>query len=733
MQIKLLAIFAFVLLFLVVLLLRIVHINLKSGKAYEKQVLSQQNYDSQTLYSRRGEIQDRNGQLLAYSEKVYRLVLDCKAVNEREDAESPTVEVLSEVFGLEPAGIRDRIQDEKTRESQYQVLATEVTQDQKDAYEEYVSTKNRDDLTKEEKKRLSLVTGVYFEEQFIRKYPLGSVASTVVGFSNKLGDGIAGLELYYDSLLTGTDGRVFGYLNEDQEYQKRTIAPDNGYTLQTTLDVNIQQIVEKYIQEFDETYGEDEDNGTAKHGAKDIGVIVMDPDDGSVLTMATNHGYDLNNPQDLTPWYTESEIKSMDDEQVSQALKDTYWDNYCITDGIEPGSTFKPITVSSALECGAIHENSGFTCDGGEMVTDTYIRCDVWPNAHGAETVGDVLKNSCNDGLMAIGMSMGISNFIQYQSLFNFGRKTGIDLPGEIAGIVYDQKGMNEVELSTCTFGQGFTCTMIQEITAFSAVVNGGYYYQPHVVDKVLDENGRVIKNQSGMLLKQPISNHVSELLRGYLETAVLEGTGKKAQVPGYRVGGKTGTAEKIDYTTGRRADGKYLVSFIGAVPINDPEVVIYVVVDEPNVADQAHSTYAQEIFRKIAMEVLPYMGIYPTEEISDTLLAYLGLTREDVTEADTVVLFDAIDSYGTYHTDVRVEDGQIVDASGAVIQGAYIDENRHVIDAYGNDVFTIEDGSDDNPDPKVENPNIASPPTADPGAADDSTVWDGTAVEPEE
>ena len=195
--------------------------------------------------------------------------------------------------------------------------------------------------------------------------------------------------------------------------------------------MNIQEIVEKYIQEFDEEYGTDEDNGTAKHGAKDIGVIAMDPNDGSVLAMATNHSYDLNNPQDLSAWYTESQIKSMTDEEKSKAMKDMLWDNYCITDGIEPGSTFKPITIASALESGAVSEDDSFYCDGGEQVTDTFIRCDVYPGAHGMETLEDVLKNSCNDALMAIGAKMGISDFIKYQSLFNFGSKTGIDLPEE--------------------------------------------------------------------------------------------------------------------------------------------------------------------------------------------------------------------------------------------------------------------------------------------------------------
>lgn len=738
MQIKLLAIFAFVLVLLVFLLMRIVYINLKDGKSYEKQVLSQENYDSRTLYSRRGEIQDRNGQLLAYSEKVYRLVIDCKEINKtttdtkKQDAENATIEILSEQFDLDATELRDLIENEKTKDSQYQVLKTEITQDEKNAYEDYVSPDDdtKASLSKAERTRRSLVNGVWFEEQFIRKYPLNTVASNVVGFSNQVGDGITGLELYYDSLLGGTSGRVFGYLNEDQEYEKKTIAPENGYTLQTTLDVNIQEIVEKYIQEFDEEYGTDEDNGTAKHGAKDIGVIAMDPNDGSVLAMATNHGYDLNNPQDLSAWYTESEVRAMTDEEKSKAMKDVLWDNYCITDGIEPGSTFKPVTIAAALETGAISENDSFYCDGGEQVTDTFIRCDVYPGAHGAETLEDVLKNSCNDALMAIGAKMGIANFIQYQSLFNFGSKTGIDLPEEIAGIVYDQKGMNEVELATCTFGQGFTCTMIQQIAAFCTVVNGGYYYQPHVVEKVLDENGKIIKSSDGMLLKQPISNHVSSLLRQYLEATVSEGTGRMAQVPGYRVGGKTGTAEKIDYTTGTRAAGKYLVSFIGAVPINDPQVVLYVVVDEPNVADQAHSTYAQEIFRKIATEMLPYMGIYQTEEITDELLAYLGLDRSEVTTTDSVVTFDAIDANGNYHTDARVENGQVVDGDGNILSGVTINEQNHVIDAYGNDVFTITDQTAaEDPDPKVDNPNIATPPEQSAAGADAGSVWDGTAL----
>jgi stage V sporulation protein D (sporulation-specific penicillin-binding protein) len=731
MQIKLLAVFAFVLLCLIIIMIRIVYINVHSGNRYAQKVLSQENYDSQTLYSRRGQIEDTNGRVLAYSKKVYNVVLDCSAINADEDYVEPTIEALTAVFDLDSEELRERITSEKTRDSQYQVVLKKITEEEMQAYEDYVSLDSDRELSTEQRKKLQNVTGVWFEDEYIRVYPENSLASNVIGFSNEAGDGIVGLEAYYDSQLQGTNGRVFGYLNENQEYEKKTIAPENGYTLQTTLDVNIQEIVEKYIAEFDETYGEDHDDGTAKHGAKNIGVVVMDPNSGSVLAMATNSSYDLNNPQDLSAWYTESEIKAMTEEEYVEALNDM-WSNFCVSDAFEPGSTFKPITVSSALECGAVTENDGFYCDGGEYITDTEIHCDVYPNAHGAETLGDVLKNSCNDGLMQIGMKMGVSKFIQYQSLFNFGKRTGIDLPNEAYGSVYTKDTMNEVELATCTFGQGLTCTMIQEITAFSAVVNGGYYYQPHVVDKILNENGKVVKDSSNLLLKQTISSDVSELLRSYLETAVEEGTGKSAQVPGYRIGGKTGTAEKIDPETGTRAQGKYLVSFIGAAPINDPEVIIYVIVDEPNVDDQAHSTYAQGVYQKIAMEVLPYMGIYPTEEVSEEELAELGLTTADLGEAP-VTTFQAFDSNGTLYSDARVQDDQVVTADGTVITGAYIDQDGTVYDGYGNAVSSVETTQEaDEIDPKAENPNIATPPIENGDSAGQSTVWDATSVDEE-
>jgi len=393
--------------------------------------------------------------------------------------------------------------------------------------------------------------------------------------------------------------------------------------------------------------------------------------------MSTNHNYDLNEPYDLTNLYSESELKAMSEEDTVEALN-KMWYNYCVSEAFEPGSTFKPVTVSSALECGALTGTESFVCDGEEFVTDTIIKCDnIY--GHGEETLSDAIKNSCNDALMQIGFKMGISNFCKYQRIFNFGSRTGIDLPNENTGILYSENAMHEVELATNSFGQTFTCTMIQELAAFNAVVNGGYYYQPHMVKQVMDAGGGVAKNLEPLLLKQPISAKSSKFVLEAMEQGVLEGTGEKAQVPGYRVAGKTGTAEKIP-----RGEGNYLVSFIGCAPADDPVVSIYVVIDEPNVEDQSTGGYAQIISRKIMTELLPYLNIYQTEEITEEQLSNLGLTREEA-EAGRIV-------------EKETEEPE-TDEYGNVI------ETEPETDEYGN-VRETETGEG-----AADNPNIPLPP----------------------
>lgn len=640
MQMKLLVLFAFILLILVGLNLRIAYITARSGDKYKKQVLSQQWYDSRSIPFRRGEIQDTNGNVLARCEKVYHVILDCEAVNTEQEEKKvyvePTVKALTDVLGLDEADIRRRITDEATMHSQYQILsdpenpnsAVQITEDQKKEFEKREEESIKEYENSKDKSGKGYVLGVWFEAYYIRKYPMNSMASNVLGFSNTQNTGVCGLEAYYNEVLNGVNGREYGYLNEDSELKRTVIEPEHGKTIITTLDVNIQEVVEKYIREFDEENPSDPDGELMGKGSKNTAVIVGDPNSGEIYAMATNHGFDLNDPMDYSGWYTKEEMEGKSDEEKSEALN-TMWKNFCVSEAFEPGSTFKPITMSTALETGALKGDETFICDGGEFVTDTQINCDnIY--GHGQETVIDAIKNSCNDALMQVGRKIGVEDFCKYQRLFNFGRPTGIDLPMESSGILYDPDSMHEVELATNSFGQGFTCTMVQEFAAFSAVVNGGYYYQPHLVRQILDVDGGVAKTIDPLLELQPISARSSSILREALEAGVREGTGKKAKVPGYRVGGKTGTAEKINPATGQRWAGRYLVSFIGCVPADDPQVVIYVIVDEPNVEDQSVGGYAHIIARKILQEILPYLNIFPTEEITDEELQKIGITRDE-------------------------------------------------------------------------------------------------------
>lgn len=627
MQRKLIAVFAFVLFVLVILNVRIAYINIKSGDKYAKKVLSQKAYDSRTIPFRRGEIRDRNGNVLARSEKVYNLILDCKAVNEEDFYLEPTVRALVSSFGLDEAKMRSLITAEDTRDSQYRRVKMEVTQEEKDAYEESIST-DVEGLSKEEKERRQNVKGIWFEDEYVREYPMKTLASNVVGFSNSLDDGIVGLESYYTDVLNGVNGREFGYLTEDSEFQRTVIEPENGYSLVSTLDVNIQQIVEKYINQLDQELGDGSSQELNGHGAKNIAVIVMNPKNGEIYAMATNHSYDLNEPYDISSWYEDEALEGLSDQEKSD-IYNSLWGNFCVSYAFEPGSTFKPVTVAAALETGSIGADDTFVCDGYQFITDTRINCDN-VSGHGVETTREAIQNSCNDALMQIGFELGIEKFCKYQRLFNFGSRTGIDLPNENIGSLYTRDNMHEVELATNTFGQGFTCTMIQEAAAFCAVVNGGYYYQPHMVKQIVNDQGGVVKSNDEIVLRQPISSSTSQVLREALEMGVLYGTGRKAWVPGYRVGGKTGTAEKINPDTGERWAGRYILSFIGAAPITDPEVVVYALVDEPNVADQTQGGYPHIMARKIMMEILPYLNIPMTEEYTDQELAEHDITREE-------------------------------------------------------------------------------------------------------
>ena len=631
MRMKLVWLFGIVVLAFVGLGIRITVINASQGKQYSKQVLSQsqQKYDSRVIPFKRGDITDRNGVVLATSEKVYKVILDCKVVNTKEEYVEPTIKALVDVLGLDEETIREKLEDETTKSSQYQILQSNVPINQKKAFEDYTdvsSDEAKETLTKEEIAERSNVKGVWFEEDYRRVYPLNSTASHLVGFTYTGNTADWGIEGYYSSTLNGVNGRQFGYYNSDDDVEQTIIDPVNGNSVQSTIDLNIQQVVEKYIDKFMTGMA----NGPrGEQGAANVGVVVANPKNGEILAMATDNPYDLNNPRDLTPYYSDEEIKQMKDKDGGTMLEALYgiWQNYCISDAFEPGSTVKPLTIGAALDADVVQPTDTFVCDGYQKFGDTMIRCSIYPRAHGTETLSDLIKHSCNDGLMQIGALLGPEEFLKYQKIFNFGSTTGIDLPGEATGILHSEENLSSgsTELASASFGQGYTCTMIQEIAAICSAINGGYYYQPHVVSKIMNEDGDVIKDIQPVVTKQTVSSDVSALIRQYMG-AVMEsdGTGATAKVDGYSMGGKTGTAQKYP-----REDKKYLVSFIGFAPLDDPQVVVYVVVDEPNAESQADSLYAQYLYKGIMTEILPYLNIFQDEEVTDKTNAKMSYLEE--------------------------------------------------------------------------------------------------------
>lgn len=608
MQKKLVVLFVIIALLLLGLIVRLMYIEHTSGKKYEKKVLSQQKYDSTVIPYQRGNITDCKGTILATSVDVYNVILDCKVLNSDSADIDPTIDALITCFPqLNETDLRNLITDKP--KSQYNVLAKKLSYEEIQAFEDMQAAENEtSDKKSSNAEKKGKINGVWFEKEYQREYPYGSLASAVVGFTTSGNLGMNGVENSYNSVLNGTNGREYGYLNSDSNFEKTVIDAQNGNDVTLTIDANIQKIVEDKIAAFEEEYRDAAREGA---GSKHVGVIVMNPQNAEVLAMANYPNYDSSNPRDLSAYYTQEEIDAMDDDTELDALNQL-WSNFCITYTYEPGSTVKPFTVACGLDTGTLDPNRTFICDGYETISGHDIHC-VNTNGHGLETVEDALKNSCNDALMQMSYDIGPENFSKYQQIFGFGTKTNIDLPGEARtdSLIYTEDQLSTINLATNSFGQNFNVTMIQVASAFSSIINGGNYYQPHVVKKITDENGNVIQEDNGTLLKKTVSSSTSELLKQYLYATVSDGTGKYAKVPGYSMGGKTGTAQKLP-----RGQGNYLVSFIGFAPVDNPQLLVYVVVDEPNAEEEFHSTFAQEIAKGIFEETLPYLNIYPDEDI---------------------------------------------------------------------------------------------------------------------
>ena len=585
---------------------------------YTQVVLNQHSsYDSRTIPYRRGDIVDRNGTYLATSEKVYNLIIDPNQINKDADKYlDATVEALNQVFGYDRTELYSLIEENK--ESYYVKYARQLPVEEKEEYEAKAAEMNKKFSDEGSNKR---VKGVWFEDEYKRFYPYDSLACNVVGFAFDNGkQGSGGIEQYYNEQLIGTNGREYGYLDSESNMEKVIKSPENGNTIVSTIDVNIQKIVDKYIDEWM--------NGI---GSETAAVLVMNPNNGEILAMSSNRRYDLNNPRDLSSMYTEAEIAAMSEKEQAEAWNQM-WRNFVVSDSYEPGSPAKPLTVAACLEEGVIGQNETFLCDGGQQVGGYNIRC-VSRLGHGIITTEQSLMKSCNDTMMQISARLGIEKFAEYQKIFGFGQKTGIDLPGEAdtSGLIHGADTMSPTDLACYSFGQNYNCTMVQMAAALSSVINGGSYYEPHVVKQILNEQGAVVEKVEPNLVRETVSQATSDfLIEAMFQTVDSEeGTGKAGRVAGYKVGGKTGTAQKLP-----RSAKNYLVSFAGFAPADDPQVLVYVVIDTPHLPgeEQAHSTFATEVFRKILGDILPYMNVFPDTEVAEEIDESLANQEEGIT-----------------------------------------------------------------------------------------------------
>ncbi len=652
MQRKLAFALAVIMLALFALIFRIFWIQHKNADAYNQKILSQQKYDSREIPYKRGDIMDRNGTYLAISNKVYNVILDPSQIYYRPEAYlQPTVDLLVKVFGYEEAELKKTLEEKQG--SSYVRYEKHISYEKRNEFNEKMKAYNEEQANLGSGQK---VHGVWFEEAYLREYPYDTAASNVLGFASADGSmGTGGIEQYYNADLIGNAGREYGYLNEESTLERVIKPPTNGNTLVSTIDLNIQNIAEKYIAEWE---------ATAR--SKVTAVLIMNPKNGEILALASSRKFDLNNPKDLQYYYTQEEIDAMTEEEQNIAWN-TQWRNFVVSDTYEPGSPSKVFTVAAALEEGVIGKDASFYCDGGQHVGGWQIRCNA-RNGHGTLTTAESLIVSCNDAMMQISATMGVDKFAPYMERFGFGQKTGVDLPGEAdtATLIHSKESMRSTDLATNSFGQNYNTTMIQTAAAMCSVINGGYYYEPHVVKQVLNPQGLVVRNIEPKLVKETVSDSTSAFINEALRRTVAEGTGSAAKVEGYDVGGKTGTAQKYP-----RGSGNYVVSFIGFAPTDNPQVLCYVLIDQPGVEDQAHSSYASTIFSKIMAEVLPYMGVFPQTETEAEDSAGEGIrsgtesTGEEESTAESTEEESTAGESSTYAQDEVVPSEGYLDESG--------------------------------------------------------------------
>lgn len=598
----------FVLVF-VIIIGRLAWLQIVSGSALKKSALEDQTRE-QTINAQRGNILDRNGRQLAVSIDVDTVVADPSVV-QKEGNVDREAGVLAELLGMDKQVIIEKL----SKNNRYEIIKKAIDPQVSTTIRKYVTGKDADGkrISEEEFKQKQL-TGVFLKPDTKRYYPMGSLASHVIGFTGTDNNGLEGIEAIYEKYLKGTNGKIVSSgmaKSNSLEYEKFYSAKD-GYNITLTIDETIQHFLEKYLSE-----------ARIEHNAKSACAIVIDPNNGEVLGMATNPTFDLNDPRaisDTMKQYLATLGAEQANNETSTYLKQL-WRNKPVVDTYEPGSTFKIVTAAMALENKSADLGGSYFCPGYHVVAGIPIKC--WKTTgHGSETFLQGLVASCNPVLMQVGEKIGKEDFYKYFRLFGFRETSGFDMPGEASGVFHSYENFNTVELATASFGQGLTVTPLQMVTAVSSLVNGGTMYKPHIVKQIVDKDGNVAMDIGPQVIKQTVSKATSDQIKYVLET-VIKDSGSLAAVKGYRIGGKSGTSEKLP-----RGSGKYIASFIAAAPIDDPKFIVLFIVDEPQGVYYG-GQIAAPMVGKISEEILRYMGYEPQYTEQD--LKTMNTTIPDV------------------------------------------------------------------------------------------------------
>lgn len=622
----------------------LIRIQLVDGGELKKAAIDQQLQDTQ-ITAQRGTIYDCNGKILAQSASVWQVVLEPKyilpqegdsdqAKQNKEGARARIVSGLAEILDMKEEEIQKKIE----KGTYYEVLKRKVETEERDQI-----LKLKEELIVE----YNQSSGILLESDYKRYYPYGTLASSVLGFVGSDGQGLSGLEVYYDDYLTGTAGRLVSVRNAvgtgmPFEYDQMVEAED-GYSLKLTLDETIQHILEKYL-----------DEGVANNNVHNRATaICMNVKTGAILGMAVSGDYDPNDPYTITDEDVVKAIEALPEKEQQQATSDALqaqWRNKAVSDTYYPGSVFKMITLSAALEENLVKETDTFTCRGYTKVEGVSKPINCWlTSGHNTETVEEGLMNSCNPMFIWLGFKLGAENFMEYFHGFGFTERTGIDLPGE-SDSIYAEK-MNVADLAVYSFGQNFSITPIQMVTACATIANGGNLVQPYIVSQIMDSDGNIVQTTETKVKRQVISEDVAKRVAKILNRNATEGTAKNGYVAGYRICGKTGTSEKVakyneEGGSAKGATMQYIASYCGFAPVEDPEIALLVFFDEPDVSGNYYGgSVAGPVFANMMSEILPYIGVEPqytadeAEDLDTTAPVAVGLSLSEaqnkVTQAE--------------------------------------------------------------------------------------------------